>query len=86
MIDIRLPIGLLFSLLGLLLAGFGLLSGGEIYAAKSLGVNVNLYWGLALCVFGGLMLWLATRAKSRPAAQPGPTLLTPNKSQRGDTL
>jgi hypothetical protein len=60
--DIRLPIGLLFSILGLLLAGFGILGDSSIYG-KSLGVNINLDWGIVLLVFGGVMLWLSRKAK-----------------------
>jgi hypothetical protein len=57
--DLRLPIGILFSLFGLILTGFGLVTkGSEIYA-KSLGHNVNISWGIVLLVFGGLMLLLA---------------------------
>ena len=63
--DIRLPIGLLFSILGLLLAGFGVLGDSSIYG-KSLGVNINLDWGLVLLVFGGLMLWLSRKPKVAP--------------------
>jgi hypothetical protein len=60
--DLRLPIGLLFSILGLLLGGFGLLTRGdtEMYR-RSLGYNVNLWWGLFLLLFGILMLLLARR-------------------------
>jgi hypothetical protein len=65
-LDIRLPIGLLFSLIGLLLTGFGLLGDKEIYT-RSLGYNVNLLWGIALCVFGALMLWFGVRATRRGA-------------------
>ena len=43
-IDIRLPIGLMFTIIGLLLAVFGLLSDTSIYQ-RSLGINVNLIWG-----------------------------------------
>ena len=42
--DLRLPVGLLFTLLGLLLTGFGLVSPAEIYR-RSLGINVNLAVG-----------------------------------------
>lgn len=59
--DIRLPIGLMFGLLGVLLLGFGLLSDPEIYR-RSLGINVNLIWGAVLLVFGASMLWLSHRA------------------------
>jgi hypothetical protein len=64
MFDIRIPIGVLFLLLGVLLAVFGLTSGPEIYRAHSLGLNVNLIWGGAMAVFGALMLAL-TRIKGR---------------------
>jgi hypothetical protein len=58
MIDIRIPIGLLFLLLGGLLVMVGLTSGPEIYRAHSLGVNLNLIWGGAMGVFGAMMLAL----------------------------
>jgi hypothetical protein len=54
-LDIRLPIGLMFSIVGLLLVGFGLLSDKAIYQ-RALGINVNLWWGLVMLVFGILML------------------------------
>ena len=66
-LDVRLPIGLLFSLFGALLAGFGLWSDKQIYEQHSLGININLGWGLVLLAFGAVMLGLAWRA--RP---PGP--------------
>jgi hypothetical protein len=62
-LDIRMPIGWLFSILGLMLAIFGLISDRSIYA-QSIGINVNLIWGLALIVFGILMLLLSMRSKS----------------------
>ena len=57
-LDIRLPIGLMFTVLGGLLAVYGALSDRSIYA-RSLGINVNLLWGSILFVFG-LALFLAT--------------------------
>ena len=66
-LDIRLPIGLLFTILGVLLAGFGLVSDRAIYA-QSLGINVNLWWGLCLLVFGAIMAWFGRpKAASAPA-------------------
>jgi hypothetical protein len=54
-LDVRVPVGLLFSAIGLALILYGLVSDSAIYA-KSLGINVNLWWGLVLLVFGVVML------------------------------
>ena len=59
-LDIRLPIGLLFTALGLLLAAYGLASDKAIYA-RSLDVNVNLWWGLAMLAFGAVMMAFGLR-------------------------
>ena len=56
-LDLRLPIGLMFSIIGALLVIFGLASDPSIYQ-RSLGINVNLWWGLVLLVFWLVMLWL----------------------------
>jgi hypothetical protein len=63
-IDIRIPIGLMFSILGLLLTLFGMATMGnaDIYS-RSLGVNVNLISGLLMLVFGLLMLIFGLRAR-----------------------
>ena len=62
--DLRLPIGILFSLYGAVLVLFGALSDKAIYA-RSLGYNVNLWWGLVLLVFGALMLLGALRSRGK---------------------
>ncbi len=59
-LDLRLPIGVLFLLVGGLLVVFGLVSDPSIYAA-SLGVNVNLWWGVVMMLFGGVMTVPALR-------------------------
>ena len=69
-LDIRLPIGLLFLSLGLLLTLFGLFADPALYA-RSLGHNVNLWWGLVLLAFGGVMLVYGRRGTS--AMQPAET-------------
>lgn len=69
-LDIRMPIGIMFSLLGLLLSVFGLVGDKAIYA-KSLGINVNLGWGVVLMVFGAIMIGLAMRAPKASAAAGG---------------
>jgi hypothetical protein len=60
-LDLRLPIGLMFTIFGALLTVFGLISDGAIYT-RSLGINVNLWWGLVLLAFGLVMLGLAIRS------------------------
>lgn len=62
-LDIRVPLGAMFTLLGLLLSGFGLFGTKAIYA-QTLDINVNLDWGLVLLAFGIIMLWLGLRAVS----------------------
>lgn len=64
-LDIRIPIGLMFSIIGAILAVFGLVSGHDMYVRHSLGINVNLGWGCVLLAFGLFMLMLAYRAKQR---------------------
>ena len=61
-LDIRFPVGLLFLLIGALLAVFGLNSDPAIYAAHSLGLNINLIWGVVMIVFGVAMLAVAAAA------------------------
>ncbi len=68
-LDIRWPIGLMFSLLGMMLVVFGFFTGSDAMYQHSRGINVNLNWGLVLLVFGATMLTLAWR-DSRKAAQP----------------
>jgi len=65
---IRLPIGLLFSVIGLLLVGFGAFGDKVIYQ-RSLGLNVNLVWGAVLLVFGAIMVIFGRRSSAiRPGA------------------
>ncbi len=64
-LDIRLPIGLMFALLGALLALFGLFTGGgEMYRQHSLGININLWWGIAMLAFGAVMFYFGKRGSS----------------------
>jgi len=69
-LDIRYPIGWMFSLFGVILALFGLFGDKQIYT-RSLGVNINFDTGVGLLVFGLLMLLLAWRgsAKLKAASQ-----------------
>ena len=66
-LDIRWPIGLMFSLVGALMVIYGLATGSnaEMYQ-RSLGININVGWGLLLLIFGGVMTYLAWRGASKP--------------------
>lgn len=67
-LDIRWPIGVMFSLLGVMLVVYGLVTGSdtELYK-RSLGINVNLCWGTLLFIFGACMLIFAWRDSRKPA-------------------
>ena len=65
-LDIRFPIGMMFTLIGLLLVGTGLLTGTDAEMYKSsLGININLVWGAVLFLFGALMWGSAHLAKKK---------------------
>jgi hypothetical protein len=71
--DVRYPIGGLFALLGVILGGYGLATAGDLGRyARSQGVNINLWWGLAMLVFGIAMVTLAARSR-RGAMHPAET-------------
>jgi hypothetical protein len=74
-LDIRTPIGLLFAVLGGLLAAYGLLTayglvGDRAIYARSLGYNINLWWGLVMLAFGLLMIALGRRTGVQPPEIP----------------
>ena len=64
-LDIRAPIGGLFSLLGLMLAGYGAVAGSRTTSDVAPVTNVNLWWGLVMLLFGIIMLVLSRRAMRR---------------------
>ena len=65
MLDLRVPSGWFFTVLGLILLGMGIFA-PETRAALS-DANVNLYSGLSMLVFGLFMLLMAWRASRRAA-------------------
>lgn len=71
-LDIRLPIGALFTMIGVLLTGYGFVSDRAIYG-RSFGINVNLWWGLVLVAFGAWMLRLARRQARQHTVPSRPT-------------
>jgi hypothetical protein len=63
-LDIRWPIGLMFTLIGVLLTGYGALVKSD--HAVSLGININFIWGIVLLIFGVLMLAGALKGGKNP--------------------
>jgi hypothetical protein len=59
-VDLRFPLGLLFVVFGAMLTLFGLFTDRATYE-RSLYINVNLWWGLVMLLFGALMFFAAWR-------------------------
>jgi hypothetical protein len=75
-LDLRYPIGGLFSVLGVLLIGYGVVTRGnaDMYV-RSTSLNVNLWWGVVMLIFG--LLFLALAARAGRSASMRPAELTP---------
>ena len=67
-LDVRVPVGVMFALMGALLAGYGVLGDQSIYA-RSLGINVNTIWGGVMIVFAAVLLLLASRRRRAAAVE-----------------
>ena len=65
-LDIRWPIGLMFSIIGVLLTGYGVINSA---GSQMLDININLVWGIVLLVFGAFMLIMAVRGGGKDAAK-----------------
>jgi hypothetical protein len=64
-VDIKLPIGLMFSILGVILTihGFLTVTNTDLYK-KSLDININLWAGLFMLAFGIIMLAFSKKPKN----------------------
>jgi hypothetical protein len=66
-LDIRWPIGIMFTLLGALLLIYGVATSSDTEMYRhSLGININIIWGIVLLLFGGAMLLGAVRGRKNP--------------------
>jgi len=63
-LDLRIPMGMMFSMAGAVLLAFGLATRNQagIYA-KSFGINGNLWWGAVVLAFGLIVLHLGRRGQ-----------------------
>jgi len=69
-LDLRIPLGLMFSLIGLILTLFGWKTRGSAIYASSLGIDANLWWGLVLLAFGLTMFLLGRRGQKKLESLP----------------
>ena len=63
--DIRMPIGYLFTIFGAMLVLFGLFTASADMYKRSLGINIDLWWGAVLLIFGLLMAFAAWKSQAR---------------------
>ena len=61
-LDIRVPTGAMFTVLGILLLIAGALADAASIA-HSLGININLLWGVVMLIFGATMMGFGLRAQ-----------------------
>jgi hypothetical protein len=81
-LDLRIPMGLMFTLVGLILTVFGMMTMGDTMYMKSGGLNANLDWGIVLLFFGGTMFLLG-RAGQKKALSAPPKPAEPGTVRRG---
>ena len=62
-LDIRVPLGLIFLVTGGIMSVYGFLTRNSAIYEKSMGVNLNLGWGLVMLVFGAVMFFFGRRQK-----------------------
>ena len=64
-LDIRFPIGMMFTLIGLLLFGTGLFTDANTALRITPAININLIWGACLFLFGAVMWGSAILGKNK---------------------
>ena len=69
-LDLRIPMGLMFSIVGAIMGIFGLFTRGSQIYEKSAGMNINLIWGAIMLLFGLIMFLLGRVSDKRTSAEP----------------
>lgn len=62
-LDIRLPLGLIFLVIGGIMTVYGFVTRGSAIYERSLDVNLNLVWGVIMFLFGLTMYLVGRRQK-----------------------
>jgi hypothetical protein len=68
-LDLRIPMGLMFTIVGAILSIYGLVTHGSPIYARSAGIDINLIWGVVMLVFG-LIMFLTGRYSDRHPKEP----------------
>ena len=69
-LDLRIPLGLLFLIVGVMLSVYGVATRGSDIYLRSAGMNINIIWGIVMFVFGLAMFLLGRYSDKHPKAQP----------------
>ncbi len=68
-LDIKIPIGLMFAVFGILLTIYGITTMGDEMYDISIGKNINLISGIGMLIFGGFMLLISDLVKKKKKKQ-----------------
>lgn len=69
-LDLRIPMGLMFMIVGAIMGLFGFFTRGSAIYERSSGLNINLIWGLVMLAFGLMMFLLGRASDKRAAVEP----------------
>ncbi|HKK62036.1 MAG TPA: hypothetical protein VJ951_05725 [Bacteroidales bacterium] len=64
-LDIKIPIGMMFVIFGIMLTIFGLTTSGDDMYNISLGKNINLFSGIGMFIFGAFMLIISDLVRKK---------------------
>lgn len=62
-LDIRVPLGLIFLIIGGIMSVFGIFTRGAALYDRSMGLDLNLGWGVVMFLFGAVMFFVGRRQK-----------------------
>jgi hypothetical protein len=65
-LDLRIPMGLMFTIVGAILTIYGAVTHGSAIYERSAGMDINLIWGLVMLAFGLAMFLMGRRADKQP--------------------
>lgn len=68
-LDLRIPMGLMFSIVGAILTLYGLVTHGSAIYERSAGMDINLIWGVVMLIFG-LTMFLTGRYADKHQKEP----------------